>query len=114
MAFGACRIFLQSAKSLTGQDFLALGAFLAPLVCQLLISHGISWRVFYLGSLILAALNTSFLIFAYHPTLAEFSYDRINASRETIKPRTPHDELPFQVDHHGSSAKFQMASPNSE
>ena len=40
---------------------------------------GIPWSHFYLGSLILSALNVAFLVITFQPTSMEFSSDRENA-----------------------------------
>lgn len=43
----------------------AVGACVAPLICQTLLARGISWAHFYLGSLVLSALNTTLLSLAF-------------------------------------------------
>ncbi|KAI0757238.1 MFS general substrate transporter [Daedaleopsis nitida] len=53
----------------------ALGAFGAPLVCQSIVATGIRWANFYFGSLVLASLNISFLVYAYTPTRGELQRD---------------------------------------
>ncbi|KAI0735416.1 MFS general substrate transporter [Earliella scabrosa] len=53
----------------------ALGAFCAPLVCQSIVATGIRWANFYFGSLVIASLNISFLIYAFKPTLSELQRD---------------------------------------
>ncbi|KAI0762624.1 MFS general substrate transporter [Fomes fomentarius] len=53
----------------------AVGAFGAPLVCQSIIATGIRWANFYFGSLVLSALNTSFLTYAFMPTRNELQRD---------------------------------------
>ncbi|KAH9947661.1 MFS general substrate transporter [Amylocystis lapponica] len=49
----------------------AIGAFCAPLVCQSVIATGIPWAHFYLGSLVVSALNTSLIVFAFRPAVNE-------------------------------------------
>ncbi|RPD81762.1 MFS general substrate transporter [Lentinus tigrinus ALCF2SS1-7] len=53
----------------------AIGAFCAPLVCQSIIATGIRWANFYFGSLVLSAINTSLLVFAFCPTRTELLRD---------------------------------------
>jgi hypothetical protein len=84
--------------------FIAIGAFFSPLICQSLMSHGVPWRNFYLGSLVLSVLNLMFISFAYHPTLAEFSYDRIHASRAAAYAAS-HVDLPSPTVSQNSSRK---------
>lgn len=49
----------------------AVGAFLAPFVCQTLLARGVPWEHFYLGSLALSGINTIFLVISFHPTRKE-------------------------------------------
>lgn len=49
----------------------AAGAFVAPFVCQTLLARGIPWEHFYLGSLALSGINTTFLAVSFHPTRKE-------------------------------------------
>ena len=53
----------------------AIGAFGAPLVCQSIVATGIRWANFYFGSLVLSAINTSLLVFAFCPTRSELLRD---------------------------------------
>ncbi|KAH9853161.1 MFS general substrate transporter [Lenzites betulinus] len=53
----------------------SLGGFVAPLVCQSIIATGIRWANFYFGSLVLSAINTSFIIYAFWPTQDELRGD---------------------------------------
>ncbi|KAI0374405.1 MFS general substrate transporter [Pilatotrama ljubarskyi] len=55
--------------------FTSVGGFAAPLVCQSIIATGIRWANFYFGSLVLSALNTSFIIYAFWPTSQELEGD---------------------------------------
>ncbi|KAI0359166.1 MFS general substrate transporter [Trametes cingulata] len=55
--------------------FTSVGGFAAPLVCQSIIATGIRWANFYFGSLVLSALNTSFIIYAFWPTKQELQGD---------------------------------------
>ncbi|KAJ3507663.1 hypothetical protein NLJ89_g6181 [Agrocybe chaxingu] len=57
----------------------SLGGVASPLVCQGLISKGVPWNHFYLGSLVLSAMNTTFLVLTFMPTEAEFLCDRETA-----------------------------------
>lgn len=59
----------------------AVGSFVAPLVCQSIIATGIRWANFYFGSLVLSALNTSFIIYAFWPTQSELKGDAELASQ---------------------------------
>ena len=51
----------------------AIGAFAAPFVCQTLLARGIPWSHFYLGSLVLSAINTTLLALAFRPTRTDLS-----------------------------------------
>ena len=53
----------------------AIGAFAAPFVCQTLLARGIPWSHFYLGSLILSAMNTGLLALSFRPTRNERTQD---------------------------------------
>ncbi|KAI0768518.1 MFS general substrate transporter [Trametes elegans] len=53
----------------------SFGGFAAPLVCQSVIATGIRWANFYFGSLVLTALNTSFILYAFWPTKRELTAD---------------------------------------
>ncbi|KAG2160040.1 major facilitator superfamily domain-containing protein [Suillus bovinus] len=53
-----------------------IGSFSAPLVCQTLMAEGISWKHFYLGSLVISAIALSLTIFSFRPTRDEFLADR--------------------------------------
>ena len=78
---------------------LAMGAFFSPLVCQSLMSKGIPWQSFYLGSLALSGVNTIFLVLAYHPTRAEFNDDRLKALRaaSSLVPSQVELDLPSEA-----------------
>lgn len=58
----------------------ALGAFVAPFVCQTLLAKGIPWTHFYLGSLVLSCINTTFLILAFRPTRKDYEDEGIDRS----------------------------------
>lgn len=47
---------------------------------------GVPWPHFYFGSLVLSALNTSFLVIAFRPTKNEFKRER-HAALEVAKER---------------------------
>ncbi|KAI9066644.1 MFS general substrate transporter [Trametes sanguinea] len=53
----------------------SVGGFAAPLVCQSIIATGIRWADFYFGSLVLSALNTLLIIYAFWPTQEELRSD---------------------------------------
>ncbi|EJD04321.1 MFS general substrate transporter [Fomitiporia mediterranea MF3/22] len=53
----------------------SIGAFAAPFVCQTLLARGIPWSHFYLGSLILSAMNTGLLALSFRPTRNERTQD---------------------------------------
>ncbi|KAI0824111.1 MFS general substrate transporter [Trametes gibbosa] len=55
--------------------FTSVGGFVAPLVCQSIIATGIRWANFYFGSLILSAINTGFIVYAFWPTKNELRGD---------------------------------------
>ena len=44
-------------------------------MCQSVVATGIRWANFYFGSLVIASLNISFLIYAFKPTLSELQRD---------------------------------------
>jgi hypothetical protein len=46
------------------------------LVCQALIAKGVPWLQFYFGSLVLSAINTTFLVVTFKPAATEFLRDR--------------------------------------
>lgn len=58
-------------------------------------SRGVPWQKFYLGSLVLSGLNTTFLVFAYQPTLSEINNDRIQASPEASNVVSSYATLPL-------------------
>jgi hypothetical protein len=94
-------------------SIIAMGAFFSPLVCQSLMSKGIPWQRFYLGSLVLSGINLIFVVFAYHPTGSEFNNDRIQASRAAADIESSHVELPSLSETHSSSMYSSVARPRS-
>jgi len=48
-------------------------------VCQAIIAKGVPWFQFYLGSLVLSAINVTFLVLTFKPTASEFLRDRESA-----------------------------------
>ncbi|KAF8226082.1 MFS general substrate transporter [Tricholoma matsutake] len=54
----------------------SFGGVVSPLICQSIVAAGVPWFHFYFGSLVLSAINTTFLIYAFRPTIREFSVDR--------------------------------------
>lgn len=52
---------------------LGFGSVASPLVCQSIIATGVPWFHFYLGSLVLSALNVIFLAVTFKPSSAEFA-----------------------------------------
>lgn len=59
--------------------FLGLGGVASPLLCQSLIAINVPWFKFYLGSLVLSAINVAMLVSTFKPTEREFMRDRQNA-----------------------------------
>ncbi|KAH7911241.1 MFS general substrate transporter [Hygrophoropsis aurantiaca] len=53
----------------------SVGSFTAPLVCTTIISKGVPWAHFYLGSLVLSAINTLLIVYAFLPTPNEVAAD---------------------------------------
>ncbi|KAH9890932.1 MFS general substrate transporter [Cubamyces lactineus] len=53
----------------------SVGSFAAPLVCQSIVATGIRWANFYYGSLVLSAINTTFIVYAFRPTQEELQSD---------------------------------------
>ncbi|KAJ8454763.1 hypothetical protein ONZ51_g12842 [Trametes cubensis] len=51
------------------------GSFAAPLVCQSIVATGIRWADFYYGSLVLSAINTTLIVYAFRPTPEELQGD---------------------------------------
>jgi hypothetical protein len=56
-----------------------LGGVASPLVCQAIIARGVPWFHFYFGSLVLSAINVTFLVLTFKPTASEFLRDRESA-----------------------------------
>lgn len=52
-----------------------LGGVASPLVCQVAIARGVPWTQFYFGSLVLSAINVTFLVLTFKPTATEFLRD---------------------------------------
>ncbi|KAF9480471.1 MFS general substrate transporter [Pholiota conissans] len=65
----------------------SFGGTISPLVCQSLLAIGIPWNHFYLGSLVLSAINTAFLFLTYRPTPAEALKDCEEGQRSFNKRR---------------------------
>ncbi|KAL5495608.1 hypothetical protein ACEPAI_1071 [Sanghuangporus weigelae] len=61
----------------------SVGAFAAPLVCQTLLARDIPWSHFYLGSLVLSAINTTLLALAFRPTRNDSIEERYSVSSGT-------------------------------
>ncbi|OCH96576.1 MFS general substrate transporter [Obba rivulosa] len=66
----------------------AIGSFAAPLVCQSIIAVGVPWARFYCGSLVLSAINTSVIVFAFRPTPHE-SAAEVSLALQMIRPSQP-------------------------
>lgn len=66
---------------MAAQLFIGLGGVASPIICQLLISSGVSWGYFYYGSLVLSVLNTCLAFHAFRPTRQELEFEQreINA-----------------------------------
>ena len=94
-----------------------MGAFLSPLVYQFLMSKGIPWQRFYLGTLVLSGINLVFLVFAYYPTRSEFDDDRIQALDAATNIESPsrfqssHTELLSSSMTQNSSIHASVARP---
>jgi hypothetical protein len=56
------------------------GTVVSPLICQTVLSKGISWPYFYYGSLLLAAANILLASTAFTPTPSELEEERRKAS----------------------------------
>ncbi|KAF9014961.1 major facilitator superfamily domain-containing protein [Cyathus striatus] len=76
------RFFSSTKPGALGYGFglWSFGGVVSPLVCQSLISAGIPWFKFYYGSLILAAMNTTFLAMSFKPTIGEYIWENQNRS----------------------------------
>lgn len=59
-----------------------LGAMASPLVCQSVITTGVPWFHFYLGSLVLSALNVVLLAVTFRPNMAESAKEHRMALNE--------------------------------
>ena len=73
------------------QNTAAIGACAAPLICQTLLARGIPWAHFYLGSLVLSALNTTLLTLAFRPSRKESADERqryLNISSRSAQTST--------------------------
>lgn len=66
---------------------IGFGAFAGPLVCQSILAKGVPWENFYLGSLVLSAINTTLLTYAFRPTKAEYTEER-QAALSALRCRT--------------------------
>lgn len=62
-----------------------IGAVVSPLVCQSVLATGVPWPHFYFGSLVVSAINTSLLFYAFKPTLNEFLTER-KAALDSVIP----------------------------
>ncbi|KAH9487131.1 Bypass of stop codon protein 6 [Psilocybe cubensis] len=73
--------FAEGPKQSLGYAFglWSLGSVASPLLCQSLIAVNVPWFNFYLGSLVLSAVNVVFLVTTFKPTLREHLHDRQNA-----------------------------------
>ncbi len=93
----------------------ALGAFAAPFVCQTLLAKGIHWQHFYLGSLVLSALNTTFVSFVFRPTLTERTEERDNVpmddgAEDKQVPTSPVDEKDVEANELASMPVCEKSS----
>ncbi|KAF8203264.1 hypothetical protein BJ912DRAFT_920416 [Pholiota molesta] len=66
----------------------SFGGTISPLVCQSLMAVGVPWNHFYLGSLVLSASNTTFLVLTYKPTPTESLRDCEDARALNTQRRT--------------------------
>lgn len=67
----------------------SLGAVVAPLISQTVLAKGIPWINFYYGSIVLAGLNTAFIIYAFLPSHAEIQKELSAFSGNALKPGVP-------------------------
>lgn len=61
------------------------GGVISPLICQTLVTAGVPWFQFYLGSLVLSAFNTGFLALTFRPTIREWikeHHDNLSQRKE--------------------------------
>ena len=74
-----------------------MGAVASPLVCQAIMARGVPWFQFYFGSLVLSAINVTFLVLTFKPTASEFLRDRENAlaGGRTVNSQTSSSENYF-------------------
>ncbi|CAA7264720.1 unnamed protein product [Cyclocybe aegerita] len=77
----------------------SLGGVASPLVCQVLISKGVPWNHFYLGSLVLSVMNTTFLVLTFMPTAAEFLRDRTTAILASKPPSSGNTTSTHYTEH---------------
>ncbi|KDQ54735.1 hypothetical protein JAAARDRAFT_692970, partial [Jaapia argillacea MUCL 33604] len=86
--------------------FWSAGGFVAPLVCQTLIAQGIPWSHFYLGSLVISAINSCLFVYAFRSTSNEFTRDRqaaLHASFPQAIPETKADHTDYDYKEKSSS-----------
>lgn len=69
----------------------AIGAFASPLVCQSILAVGVTWNHFYLGSLVVSALNITFISFAFCPTEGEIKKEIESMCAQIQSRRTSAD-----------------------
>ncbi|PPQ90444.1 hypothetical protein CVT25_014962 [Psilocybe cyanescens] len=87
VVFGAYAVAAFARSILTGPQqslgyafgLWSLGGVASPLLCQSLIAINVPWFKFYLGSLVLSAINVAMLVSTFKPTEREFMRDRQNA-----------------------------------
>lgn len=58
---------------------IGLGAFLSPLLFQILEIHHLRWQHFFYISSVMAIFNVALAVWAFHPTQKEFERDRDRA-----------------------------------
>ena len=105
--------------TLPWQNSVAVGAFVAPFISQSLIAREIPWQNFYLGSLVLSALNIVFITLSFRPApleraeeIRENSVDPENSAESKEKlPDTPIDEKDVVLTELNSLPKCESGLP---
>ncbi|KIL71036.1 hypothetical protein M378DRAFT_6885 [Amanita muscaria Koide BX008] len=82
--------FAQGPKHAMGISYglWSLGSVAAPFVAQSLLSHGTPWPHFYSGSMVICALNLTFLCLTFRPTANELAEERRAAAQAKGKSST--------------------------
>ncbi|KAJ7597630.1 MFS general substrate transporter [Mycena floridula] len=94
----------------------SFGGAISPIVCQALVASGVPWQHFYLGSIVISALNITFLALTFRPSSEELAQE-INAfpiqSEPTSSDKTSKDvELVDKLPSQSSSTTRVTSSPH--